>query len=95
MNKFNGNKRLSGQVFKHIFWFIAGAASVYAGILLLTLYGKAVNWKEATPLLAIFIALLPILISMVLSILFWRKSKFFALGVAIWVIWLAMGTLIK
>lgn len=95
MNKRNGVKRLSGQVFKHIFWFIAGAASVYAGILLLTLYGNAVNWKAATPLWAIFIALLPILIPMVFSIVFWRKSKFFAFGVAIWVILLAMGTFIK
>lgn len=95
MGEQDGNKKMGSQVLKHIFWFIAGTASVYAGILLLTLYGTAVNWKEATPSWAIFVALLPVSIPVALSIIFWKKSKAFALGVAIWTIWLVMGLLNK
>ncbi|MBF0479994.1 MAG: hypothetical protein HQL26_10975 [Candidatus Omnitrophica bacterium] len=89
------NKTLGNQIFKHIFWFIAGLASVVVGVMLLAIYGNAVNWKETTPLQAIFIALLPVLIPMIFSVFFWRKSKFFALGVIVWAIWLAKGILIK
>jgi hypothetical protein len=65
---------------KHIFWFILGTASVYVGPLLLSMlpyWPASLFWTRV-------IALLPIIIPILLSIVFWKKSKAFALAVGIW-----------
>jgi hypothetical protein len=91
----DNDMKLGSKVLKHIFWFIAGLASVFAGILLLGLFGAPALSGKASLQQVRFVALLPMLIPIVLSIVFWKKSKAFAFGVAIWVIGLVIVLLNK
>ncbi len=77
------------KIFKHIFWFISGLASVVITILLFSTintehFPKSLILIEST-------SLLPFIIPGLIAIFVWKKSWAFAAGVGIWVLYLLIN----